>query len=329
MRIRAGGVHGSVLFLLLGCAQAVNRVGPSPVNPLPLHGEFAVLDEANEAIILVGGSSPERRMLPGTWAWNGRWRQVLDSVASPTFVDAAIGYDEHGRRVILYTVDRLENRLPAHCSTWAYAGRHWTRLTQGACLTTRWRSLGMTQSPDGNTIMLAEGPSLPGDTALRPMRLWSLQGSEWTLRDSSGPRRRGFSRVQRDRSRNRVVAPVLFGGPDAGVWEYDGHAWVKVAPPTAPTIRQTYGLAYDAPGRRLVLAGGQGASRGPYFDDFWSWDGREWVKLVDNDSVPPSRGGGEFFIDAARRRWVYFGGYAEGPHRDLWVRTNGRWLKVD
>ena len=142
-------------------------------------------------------------------------------------------------------------------------------------------------------------------------------------------RRIGFSRVERDRSRNRVIAPVLFGGPDAGVWEYDGRTWVKVAPSTAPSVRQTYGLTYDASGRRLVLAGGQGSGRGPYLDDFWSWDGREWVKLVDNDGVPPGRGGGQFFIDAAVRRWVYFGGYDNSPHRDLWVRVGGRWQKVD
>ena len=312
-----------------GCAFATNHFRQSPVNPLPLHGEFAALDEGNGAIVLVGGSSPERRMLPGTWEWNGQWHQVLDSAASPAFLDAAIAYDQQGRRVVLYTIDRFENRLPAQCSTWAYASRRWTRLTQGPCLTTRWRSLGMTQSPDGTTIMLAEGPSLPGDTALRQMRLWSLQGSEWTLRDSIGPRRTGFSRVERDRSRNRIIAPVLYGGPDAGIWEYDGRTWVKLDPTTAPAIRQTYGLAYDAREERLVLAGGQGASRGPYYDDFWSWDGREWVKLVDSDSVPPGRGGGQFFIAADGRRWVYFGGYAQGAHRDLWVRVNARWVKVD
>jgi hypothetical protein len=252
---------------------------------------------------------------------------VLDSAATPTFAHGAIGYDARGRRVILYAIDRMENRVAVHCSTWAYAARRWTRLTEGACLTTRSRSLGMTQSPDGATIVLAEGPSLPGDTALRPMRLWSLDGREWTLRDASGPRRTGFSRVERDRTRNRIVVPVLFGGPDAGVWEYDGRAWLKVAPSTAPTTRQTYGLAYDAAVGRLVLAGGQGAGQGPYFDDFWSWDGREWAKLPEGDGVPPGRGGGQFFVDSARARWVYFGGYGEGLHHDLWVRADGGWRR--
>ena len=176
-------------------------------------------------------------------------------------------------------------------------------------------------------MLLVEGPAVARDTA-RAMRLWRWRDSAWVLVDSSGPRRTGFSEVAWDESRNVLVVPVLFGGPDAGVWEWNGSRWTHNAA-AGPSNRQTYGLTYAPHLRRVVLAGGQGSFRGPYFDDMWTWDGSRWTEVPRGSGpTPPGRGGGRLMSDASRNRLLYFGGYNEAPLADLWELTASGWNQL-
>jgi hypothetical protein len=236
-------------------------------------------------------------------------------------------YDRAGKSVLLYggfsgDPSSLGNR--ELCDTWRFVERRWSRLSAGPCASQRQASHSLVFSVFDKAVLLVEGPALPGDTLLRRLRLWKWSNSEWRLIDSAGPRRVGFSSVAYDDSRGVLVVPVLFGGPDEGVWEWDGRAWTHLAV-RGPSHRQTYALAYDSRQRRVVLTGGQGGNRGPYLDDMWSWDGRAWTEWPRGATVPPARGGGHLIFDRSRNRFLYFGGYSEHLLDDFWIFSAGTW----
>ena len=299
--------------------------------PDPLHGEAAAFDRSTDRMVLFGGSTPSRATLAGTWAWDGRWWLAADSASGPSArAGAAIEYDPTLRAIVMlggFRIDAPRGSDPQLCDAWLFRGGRWLGMGDGPCVTTRLRSWSLVYSSRAKATLLVDGPALPGDTALRPLRIWKWADRRWQLVDSTGPRRSGFSRVAFDDARGVLVVPVLFGGPDEGVWEWNGQ-WRRIEA-TGPSRRQTYGLVYDSRAQRVVLGGGQGGSRGPYHDDFWSWDGRVWTQWPAYAGGPVGRGGGNLLFDHDQNRFIYFGGYDSGPLRDLWVFSDGRWKRMD
>jgi uncharacterized protein (TIGR03437 family) len=86
---------------------------------------------------------------------------------------------------------------------------------------------------------------------------------------------------------------------------------------TAPSGRIDGPVIYDAPGRRLLLFGGQDS--GPR-NDLWSFsvDTQQWAELNPAGSRPPARFGHTTIFDPVRRRLIVFGGQAGGFFSDVW-----------
>lgn len=301
------------------------------VAPFPLHGEAAAFNPSSSTILLIGGSSPSHTGGGATREWDQRWYRVADSAASPPVRSGtAMEYNRSDNSVLLYggfSDDPARSSDRTLCDTWRFANHRWLRLSAGPCVSQRQASQSLVFSVLDKTVLLIEGPALAGDTVLRPLRLWKWLDNRWSLIDSAGPRRVGFSAVAYDDSRRVLVVPVLYGGPDAGVWEWNGVTWKHLIT-GGPSHRQTYALVYDARQCRVVLAGGQGGNRGPYLDDFWSWDGREWTEWPHGPTSPPGRGGGHFFFDGKRNRFLYFGGYDEHLLADWWIFSDGTWASA-
>jgi len=299
--------------------------------PDPLHGEAAVFERSTGRMVVFGGSTPSRAVLAGTWAWDGRWWLAADSASGPSArAGAAMAYDPTMRGIVMHGGFRLDaprGSDPQLCDTWLFRRGIWLGTSTEPCVTNRWRNWSLVYSSRMKAMLLVDGPALPGDTALRPLRIWKWGSQRWQLVDSAGPRRVGFSQVAFDEARGVLVVPVLYGGPDEGVWEWNGEQW-RHAEATGPSRRQTYGLVYDSRSHRVVLGGGQGGSRGPYYDDFWSWDGKTWTKWPTGGEGPAGRGGGNLLFDHDRNRFIYFGGYDTGPHRDIWV-FSATWKRMD
>jgi hypothetical protein len=272
-----------------------------------------------------GGS----REITGTWAWDGRrWRQVVDSAGSPhPRVGAPMAWDPGRRRMVMVGGQsrRAPNAPPWRCDTWTYNGRAWAMDHDGPCVAERPANSVLAYDSRRRTMLLVTGTSVGADTVLRTTRIWRWTERGWALVDSTGPRRRGFSNAAFDDARGVLVVPVLYGGPDAGTWEWDGSRW-RHSTARYPTTRQTYALAYDPQTQRTLLMGGQGSSRGPYLDDAWAWDGSRWTELPRESGVQPAgRGGANLVRDTANDRFIYFGGYNEQPLTDLWVGDARGW----
>ena len=291
----------------------------------PLHLESVAFDAARNRLVLFGGSA----QLQGTieWTESRGWRRIADSVTSPhPRAGAPMAYDPDRRRVVLFAGQprRAPNAPSRLCDTWSFDER-WRLDHDGSCPTDR-TNTALAYDARRRAMLLVDGTTVGRDTVLRPTRIWRWSTSGWTLADSSGPRRRGFSAVAFDAGRGVLVVPVLFGGPDAGTWEWDGERW-RHATTEGPSTRQTYGLTYDEKTRQTILVGGQGSTRGPYLDDAWSWDGVRWTALPHAGSTNPAgRAGANLVRDPNADRLLYFGGYDEsGPRAQFWVRQQGQW----
>jgi hypothetical protein len=298
----------------------------APVDrPLPaLHGEALAMDTGRGRAVLVGGRAGDD-WFRGTWEWDGAgWREIATAAAGPAPRGGhALAYDPSRRRTVLFG-GMVSPPATLLCDTWSYDGAAWTKHDAGDCPTDRVRNAGLVFDTRHRRLLLLDGPAIAGD-APRPLRLWRWSESGWALVDDRGPRRIGFSQAAFDAVRGVLVVPVLFGGPDAGVWEWDGGAWTRHAS-EGPSVRQTYALAWDTGRRRVLLKGGQATSGGPFLADAWTWTGGRWTRDEAASAIgPPGRGGGVLLDDPGRRQLLYIGGYADGLLIDFWALRRDGW----
>ncbi|MEZ4270845.1 MAG: hypothetical protein R3C68_05255 [Myxococcota bacterium] len=192
---------------------------------------------------------------------------------------------------------------------------------------------------------------------------WIWNGTSWRQAlPATRPPARAFHRMAYDESRDRTV---LFGGDSTAasgggelndVWEWDGHDWRQVVPPTSPPARSFAMLTYDDARRVVVMHGGFGyaptgstdcgagavaSAPGGFcnFNDTWTWDGSTWSMRCDSSSVtsdcayPPISGGAAMAYDQERAVVVMFGGtgvdcsHPEGLCDETWEWNGQDWSK--
>ena len=314
----------AVAVVVCGVLTVAQAPAPDVLDVLPpLHGEALAYDEVRGRLVVFGGRTPND-WLQGTWEWDGRsWQRTVPADAGPGARSGHVmAYDAARRRVVLFGGAQGTQLF---CDTWILEGGSWTQTKEASCITDRVRNAGLAADARNRRMLLVEGPAIGNDEG-RPARVWQRTGDTWTPVAEEGPRRLGFSAVAYDAAREVLVVPVLFGGPDAGTWEWDGKSWRR-SEATPPPPRQTYGLTYDAARRQVVLAGGQATRQGPYLDDLWSWDGARWSPVDQPAERPAPRGGGSLFSGGAGRL-LYFGGYNERLLGDLWSFERGVWRRL-
>jgi hypothetical protein len=126
---------------------------------------------------------------------------------------------------------------------------------------------------------------------------------------------------------------VLFGGPDASTWEFDGASWTRVEATTVPPPRFGHRMVYDDVRRRVLMYGGKWLAGGTpvTHNDLWAYDGSDW-RLIPTRTAPAPRAWGSIApgdpptfglaFDSARDRLVLFGGESRGR---TWVFESGDW----
>jgi hypothetical protein len=132
-------------------------------------------------------------------------------------------------------------------------------------------------------MLLFAGTGPEGDAEVADRgSLWAWTGGAWTRLSTTGPRARHGASLVYDANRQRVV---MYGGRSGAwpnealltdTWEWDGHAWTKVAD-TGPPARVHQSMAFDRARRVTVLYGGFDISTQKELRDIWEWNGNAWA----------------------------------------------------
>ena len=315
-------------------ARAQKAAEPAPPA---LHWENLAFDPVRQRLVLFGGATSAGTYLSETWSWNGeRWAVLMDSASGPGSRHAhAMAYDPGGSSVIVFggMLDTRDATLPpAHrerplCDTWSLKDATWTSAADTSCTIAATAASTLIAPGARGAMILVEGPRASLDTQPLPMRLFHRDTLGWTLIDSVGPRLplNANGSVAWDDSRSMLVVPVL-GGPDAGVWEWDGTRWRHLRVEAAPPPRRNYAIAYDSRRRRVALIGGLASGPRRPLGDHWTWDGTTWSEVASAPVQPSPRSHARLANDARNGRLLYFGGSsAQGLQRELWIFDADGW----
>jgi hypothetical protein len=112
---------------------------------------------------------------------------------------------------------------------------------------------------------------------------WTFDGTTWLPHTglSSPPARYGANLVD-DSAKQEVI---LFGGQSDvtqtiynATWSWDGTAWQKLTPSSAPEPLAGRAGTYDGARAQIVLFGGAGSDQVGDLNETWTWDGSTWTR---------------------------------------------------
>ncbi|MCC6323157.1 MAG: hypothetical protein IT438_17165 [Phycisphaerales bacterium] len=136
---------------------------------------------------------------------------------------------------------------------------------------------------------------------------WTYDGTNWTLRATTGPSPRANASMAFDSSRGvMVLFGGYFGGSLGETWEWDGANWMQRTPVgDSPLARNDHGVAFDSTRNVTVLFGGGSTLGGSLLSDTWEWNGTAWTQRV--SAGGPASHGTSMAFDAHRGVCVLFG----------------------
>jgi hypothetical protein len=237
-------------------------------------------------------------------------------------------YDEMRHVIVLYG-----GRNPAQNDwlqqTWEYDGTTWTNRNVTPPTAAAFVSM-VYDAGRARTVLFG------GLTSTISMRqeTWEWDGTVWT--DTTGanpPPPRTRASIAYDAVAGSVV---LFGGSatDGGgtpilddTWLRTGTSWALMPSlPVAPSPRQLSAAAYDpVHGRTLLFGGWEFSTTGQFPNDTWEWENGIWTMRA-STAAPSPRGQVGLAFDAARGRFVLFGGWNGSLYGDTWEWDDTNWI---
>lgn len=160
-------------------------------------------------------------------------------------------------------------------------------------------------------------------------RVYTWNGTSWTLLNVNGPNRRTRSAAAYDQARDRIV---VFGGYDPAspgsasapdVWEWDGSAWTIITAPPEAERRFDHTMIYDPVRQQVALFGGVVSSAAS--NDLKYWTGSQWT-VANPANRPPPRAQPRLTFDVPRGRLQLAGG-SDGANTfaDFWEWDGVDW----
>jgi hypothetical protein len=113
-------------------------------------------------------------------------------------------------------------------------------------------------------------------------------------------------------------------------WLWSGHSW-RPLNVDGPPARSDAMVAYDSVRHVVVLFGGSGPAgigQGQYFQDTWTWDGRQW-HLQSPKHQPNPRARAAMAFDERRGVTVMFGGEGTTTYDATWTWDGTDWSLLD
>lgn len=290
--------------------------GGAPV-PFPRLRGSMVHDPVRRRTLLLGGIAGGS--VGDLWSWDGAsWTAASLVGLPPRRSDAAMVYDSHRDRVVLYGGQDLGNT--AHFDTWEFDGTRWFDVTPPGTLIVNAPRMAF---DSGRGVAVMVGGS--GFTVTIQLTLeWNGHGWINAL-PTSGPVPRTNVKLVYDPLRQ---VTVMLGGATRGdeIWEWDGFGWFLRGQST--TVDRTDPIAWFDPalGRTVVL-GGRDPTGLVSRSDAWSWDGQNLVRLH-GDLVPPASYRNAVVQDPVQDRRIVFGAFDGSAYRATWAHGDAGWTRL-
>lgn len=288
-----------------GCSSNCQRETPAWSSPaeetVGQRFDYALAYDAHrERVVLFGG----RKLSLGidffddTLEWDGaRWHPIPTAVAPSSRIGAAMAFDAHRGRVVLF--GGLTAGNVALQDTWEWDGVRWQLIGVSDAPPARFHH-AMAYDPIRRVIVVSGGRSGPGTQ--RVMDTWEWDGATWTRRETAAaPSHRYGHAMAFDPTRGVMT---MFGGRLlvdnactllADTWDYDGTNWSQ-ATATGPTPRFHSAMTTDPATGHVFLLGGtvteDNCATGSLFappnvataapgvgalGDAWTFDGTAWT----------------------------------------------------
>ena len=157
---------------------------------------------------------------------------------------------------------------------------------------------------------------------------WTFDGTTWTLRNPPTNLNSNLRQLVYDEANSQIVA--VGGSGVFETWVWDGTTWTQKFPAAQPSVRDSFGLAYDGAIGKVVLFGGEGPAD---LSDTWLWDGSTgtWTQILPAH-VPIARAAPSMAYDSVRQVVVLFGGLnvagaVVSNFNDTWVFNGTDWMQ--
>jgi hypothetical protein len=284
--------------------------------PSSRYNHAMAYDAARREVVLFGGIDAQTGApLDDTWTWNGNaWSRRTPAVRPQARSRHSMTYDNAGGRVLLYGPEETGKEL------WAWDGSNWAVVSVAPVA-----SMAAYPALAGATITFDRSA---GELILHRSsgeRVWAWNGTAWRPLAAPDGTYRPFASLAHDSIQGKTV---LFGGAQStflnDTWLWDGAAWQRAEPATAPPARDLAAFTFDSRRGVAILFGGNAAANGwaPVVPagDTWEWSGSIWTPLATRH-MPPASVGPALAYDAARDEVLLFGGYDNSGPETTWTGT--------
>ena len=243
----------------------------SAINPAvspPARADGAMTyDAADGYMVLFGGLAPGAA-LGDTWTYaSGVWtnlttlnNQTAQNAPAPRFFPA-MTYDYGDGYVVLFGGENATKDLR---DTWTYSGGAWVKLTPSTAPSARLAAMVTYDSEDGYVLLFGGATSTSGGY-LAHDDTWMFSGGGWTNLTSGTTASPPGTYAGALADDTYDGYPLMYGGIVSGnnvatTWEYNGTAWIKLAPATNPGDQASFGMAFDPFSRVVVLFSLEGST---------------------------------------------------------------------
>jgi N-acetylneuraminic acid mutarotase len=310
----------SAVQSIQGCATTTDHWTSVAGRPSPREGAVAAVTTPN-SLVLFGGENAGGS-LEDTWTLDrnsGRWSVCYANGPGPHSAAAAT-YDTNRKRLVLFGgILRAASGDTYLADTWEYdpSQSKWASVATSVAPPARGYAAIAFDSVRNKTVVFGgRGPTGAADGGT----FWEWDGSQWTMRASTGgPGARSSSAMVFDSARARFV---LFGGETPGsaasgisfndTWELDAQSatWTSIATSGTPPARLGHSMYYDTTRARVVLFGGTSAAQ-IGLADTWEYDPASgaWSARI-TPITPPARAGHTLVFDSVTGHGILSGGVA-------------------